>query len=69
MLDAALAETDVAKRNIIWGNIDQRVMQEAVILPVIFAKGLLVRGKGLTNVFVNQAYGMYDYVALGTSAS
>jgi len=69
MLDAALAETDVAKRNIIWGNIDQRVMQEAVILPVIFAKGLIVRGKGLTNVFVNQAYGMYDYIALGTSAS
>ncbi len=65
MIDQALNETDVAKRNVIWGNIDKRVMQEAVILPIVYAKSLLLRGKGLTNVFVNEAFGMYDYVALG----
>ncbi len=67
MLDAALAETDVAKRNVIWGNIDKKVMQEAVILPEVYSKSLLVRGQGLTNVFVNQAFGEYDYLALGVA--
>ncbi len=65
MLDQALATTDVNARNVIWGNIDKRVMQEAEILPVVFAKSLLVRGKNLTNVFVNQAFGEYDFLALG----
>jgi peptide/nickel transport system substrate-binding protein len=40
-------------------------MEEAVIYPGLWAKSLLIRGKNLTNVFVNQAYGMYDYTALG----
>ena len=65
MIDHALNETDVAKRNVIWGNIDKRVMQEAVILPVVYAKVLTIRGKELTNVFINQTYGAYDYTALG----
>ena len=33
--------------------------------PGLHAKSLLLRGSKLTNVFVNQAYGMYDYTALG----
>jgi peptide/nickel transport system substrate-binding protein len=65
LLDSAIGETDKAKREGIWGQIDKRVMEEAVIYPGIFAKSLLVRGKDLTNVFVNEAFGMYDYLALG----
>ncbi|OLR89673.1 ABC transporter substrate-binding protein [Actinokineospora bangkokensis] len=67
MLDAAIAETDTGKREAMWGEIDKRVMQEAVILPGVYAKSLLLRGKGLTNVFVSEAYGMYDYLNLGTA--
>jgi peptide/nickel transport system substrate-binding protein len=67
MIDAALAETDTTKRNADWGAIDKRVMQEAVILPVVYSKSLLIRGKGLTNLFVNDAYGMYDYAELGVA--
>jgi peptide/nickel transport system substrate-binding protein len=65
MLDQALVETDTAKREAIWGGIDKKVMGEAVILPGVYAKSLLVRGKGLTNVFVNESLGYYDYLALG----
>jgi len=67
MIDQALAETDTAKREAIWAQIDKRVMEEAVILPGVYAKSLLVRGNGLTNVFVNEAFGMYDYLALGVA--
>jgi peptide/nickel transport system substrate-binding protein len=65
MIDQALKETDVAKREQIWGQIDRRVMEEAVILPGVYSKSLTLRGKGLTNVFVNDSFGQYDYSAVG----
>jgi len=67
MLDQALAETDKAKREAMWAQIDRRVMQEAVILPGVYAKSLLVRPQGLTNVFVSEGFNMYDYLALGVA--
>jgi peptide/nickel transport system substrate-binding protein len=65
MLDAALNETDKAKREAAWGQIDKRVMEEAVIYPGVYAKSLLLRPKGLTNVFVSDAFNMYDYLSMG----
>jgi peptide/nickel transport system substrate-binding protein len=67
MLDTAIAETDQAKREAQWGPIDERVMQEAVILPGVYAKSILVRPKTLTNIFVSDAYNMYDYLSLGVA--
>jgi len=40
-------------------------MEEAVVYPGVWAKSLLLRGSNLTNVFVNDQVGMYDYLALG----
>jgi peptide/nickel transport system substrate-binding protein len=65
MLDQAVSETDTAKREQIWAQIDKRVMEEAVILPGVWAKALTLRGKGVTNVFVNDAFGQYDYLSMG----
>jgi peptide/nickel transport system substrate-binding protein len=64
-LDAALLELDVKKREGLWGAIDKRVMEDAVILPGIWARGLLYRGKSLTNVFISNGFQMYDYLSLG----
>lgn len=65
MLDEAVLELDDAKREAMWAEIDRRVMEEAVIYPGVYAKSVLLRGQGLTNVFVNDSYGMYDYMSLG----
>lgn len=65
MLDAAQVELDQSKRESDWAAIDKKVMQDAVIYPGVDAKSVLLRSKNLTNVFVNDAYGMYDYMALG----
>ena len=40
-------------------------MEEAVIYPGVYAKAVLLRGKNITNVFVNKAFGYYDYTAMG----
>ena len=66
-IDKALATTDTPAREAIWGDVDQMVMEDAAVLPGIWAKGLLFRPDNLTNVFVNDGFGMYDYAAIGTS--
>jgi peptide/nickel transport system substrate-binding protein len=65
MLDSALQELDADKRNQMWGEIDKRVMEEAVMYPGVYSKALLVRSKNATNIFVSDAWGMYDYLGLG----
>jgi peptide/nickel transport system substrate-binding protein len=66
-VDEALKETDTAKRESLWADTDQLVMENAAALPGIWTKGLLFRPDTLTNVFVTEAFGMYDYSAIGTS--
>jgi peptide/nickel transport system substrate-binding protein len=67
MLDAAIAETDTAKREAMWAPIDKKVMEDAFILPGIYAKSLLIRPKKLTNIYVSYSYNMYDYASLGVA--
>ena len=65
MLDKAIVELDETKRNEMWGAIDKRVMEEAVIYPGVYSKAVLLRSKNATNVFVNDSFGYYDYTAMG----
>jgi peptide/nickel transport system substrate-binding protein len=69
MIDQAEVETDTNKRNQDWAAIDKAVMDQAVMLPGVWAKAVTIRGKGLTNVFVNVAFGQYDYLSLGAVSS
>jgi peptide/nickel transport system substrate-binding protein len=67
LIDKALAEPDVTKREAIWGQIDEAVMQSAYILPGIYAKAVTLRGKKLANVFINEAFGQYDYLTMSVA--
>jgi peptide/nickel transport system substrate-binding protein len=65
LIDKALLTTDTKQREALWAQCDKRVMEDAVILPGIWARGLLYRPPNLKNVFVNNGFGMYDYLSLG----
>jgi peptide/nickel transport system substrate-binding protein len=65
MLDQALTELNTDKRSQLWGEIDKRVMQEAVIYPGVYSKALFVRSKNATNIMVTDAFGEYDYLGMG----
>jgi len=67
MLDKAITIADTNARNQAWVDIDKKVMDDAYILPTVWAKGLYYRPTTITNVFFNPAYGMYDYAALGVA--
>jgi peptide/nickel transport system substrate-binding protein len=57
-----------AARNAIWTQIDHQTMKDAAILPEVYAKSLIYRSPDLTNVYVQPQYGMYNYIALGTTS-
>lgn len=65
LLDKAMVEQDETARNKMWGEIDKKVMEQAVIYPGVYSKAVLLRSKNATNVFVNEAFGYYDYTAMG----
>jgi peptide/nickel transport system substrate-binding protein len=65
MLDDAMSELDTSKREALWGDIDEQVMKDAYYLPGVWAKTLFYRPERLTNVFISDAYNMYDYTTLG----
>jgi len=56
---------DENQRNAIYNQIDQKVLEQAAIMPNVYAKSLLYRSPKLTNVFFQEQWGMYDYTALG----
>lgn len=65
LLDDAMSELDESKRNALWADIDEKTMEGAYYLPGVWAKTLFYRPERLTNVFISDAYNMYDYTTLG----
>jgi peptide/nickel transport system substrate-binding protein len=68
MLDQMLSSSDANQRLDLAKKVDAKVLDQAEILPGVYAKALLIRGSKLTNVYYNEQYGMYDYTALGVSS-
>ncbi len=65
LIDQLALEQDDAKRAAISTAIDKLVMESASFYPGVYAKAVLLRGKDVTNTFVNDAFGQYDYTAMG----
>jgi len=67
LIDKAKVETDPAKAAEIWGQINAKVMDTATQLPFVYDKALNYRNPRMTNVFVQEYFGMYDFSTLGVS--
>jgi peptide/nickel transport system substrate-binding protein len=57
--------SSATQRAAIWGQIDHRIMSDAAILPIVYAKALQYRNPNLTNAYLQSYYGMYNYAVLG----
>lgn len=66
-IDQALTTTDAPAREKLWADVDRLVMEDAFVLPGIWAKGLFYRPPNVTNVFITDGFSMYDYLAMGTT--
>ncbi|MGW4163139.1 ABC transporter substrate-binding protein [Streptomyces sp. NPDC004788] len=68
LFDQAKAAADIGKANGVYRQINHKLTDGAYYLPVAAGKTLNYRGPRLTNVYVNQAYGMVDFQALGVTS-
>jgi peptide/nickel transport system substrate-binding protein len=48
-----------------WPKIDMKIMKDAAVLPIVYQKVLLYRPPDVTNVYLDEVYGMYNYAVLG----
>jgi peptide/nickel transport system substrate-binding protein len=67
LIAQAKVEPDATKAAAIWSQINEKVMATASMLPFVYDKALNYRSPKLTNVYVDQYYGMLDFQALGVS--
>ncbi|MEU1123249.1 ABC transporter substrate-binding protein [Streptomyces sp. NPDC005899] len=65
LLVKGIGTVDTTARNATWGEVDQKVMENASVVPLAYRKSLLYRPDSAANVTVTNAYlGMYDYVLM-----
>jgi peptide/nickel transport system substrate-binding protein len=69
LLNQAAATKDQAQQTQIYQQIDKIMMDQATVLPEVYAKSLLYRPSDLTNVYVSSVFGMYDYTQIGKKSS
>jgi len=67
MIDKARTESDFSKAEALWGQINTKVMDQAVYVPFVYDKALNYRSPRLKNVFITEYYGMDDWASLGVS--
>jgi len=52
-------------RTAIWSQIDMQTMKDAAVLPMVYARSLDYRSPKLTNAYIYDQFGMYNYAVLG----
>ncbi|MBC7269087.1 MAG: ABC transporter substrate-binding protein [Streptomyces sp.] len=68
LIDETLHTTDPEARTRRWREVERRVMDHAVLLPLVHDKTLHHRNPWVTNVYVHPAFGLYDIQAMGLTA-
>lgn len=67
LLDKLATDPSADNRAKYTAQIDQLVMQDAVMLPFTDDAALVYRNPRVTNVYITNAFGIYDFVSMGVS--
>jgi len=67
LISDTIQNTNTDARNKAYSDLDELVMKQAAIVPLIYVKVLLLRPSSVTNVSFAKAYGMYDYLNTGST--
>lgn len=63
--DSVSKQADAKARGKVYNDIEHKVMEQAYLLPNVYAKSLIYRPENLKNAYMHAGYGMYDYANLG----
>jgi peptide/nickel transport system substrate-binding protein len=67
LMDQAKRQLDSRVRAQLWAQVEQKIADEAVLVPLTWERDLLLRGNRATNVHVSPVYMAYDLVTMGVS--
>jgi peptide/nickel transport system substrate-binding protein len=62
LIDQATAETDPARAQTLWAQADKRIMQDAPVVPLVYAKNSFLHGSNVQNFFVAAFPGYPNYL-------
>jgi peptide/nickel transport system substrate-binding protein len=62
---AAMAESNLEQQYRMWGDLDQQVMQQAAIIPLLYMASLRMVGSNVRGAFIHPQFGAPDVSALG----
>ncbi|WP_431910700.1 ABC transporter substrate-binding protein [Nonomuraea jabiensis] len=65
LMDRARAELDAGKRAALWTEVERKLADEAVLVPLVWVCPVLLRGQNAANVHVSPVYGNYDLLTMG----
>jgi peptide/nickel transport system substrate-binding protein len=57
-----------AARTALWSQIDMQDMKDAAVLPEVYARSLDYRSPNITNAYIWDNFGMYNYAVLGVKS-
>jgi peptide/nickel transport system substrate-binding protein len=64
-MDAALAETSPERQYTLWGDLDEKIQQQAVDIPLLYERAIRLSGTNVLGGYISAAFGMPDLCALG----
>jgi len=65
LIDEAVAEPDLERQYKLWGELDQKIMEKAPAIPVVYSVAQRIYGSNVTNVFISPMFAQPDLSAIG----
>jgi peptide/nickel transport system substrate-binding protein len=67
LIDAANSEPDVRRRHRMWGELDRKVQEKALVVPIMYDRALQLLGSRVKGGFLHPAYLGVDLCTLGVA--
>jgi peptide/nickel transport system substrate-binding protein len=64
-IDEALAEPRLDRQYKMWGDLDEKIQQQAATIPVLYGKALRMTGNNVRGGFIHPQFGQPDLCAIG----
>lgn len=64
-IQEAFQEASIERQWKLWGEIDSKLAQRAVSIPIIYGKAIRLHGSNVSGAYIHSAFGMPDLASLG----
>jgi peptide/nickel transport system substrate-binding protein len=67
-IDSALAETDPSRQQQLWGELDKKIQNLAVVIPIVYISHTVLTGSNVVGGYISPLFGQPDLTALGLAS-